>query len=352
MAHEISVRDGVAEFFSGMKQKAWHGMGQVIEGLATAEECLQHAHLNWTVSKTPLFIQHPKYVKEEYEAFRKRGEEYPIPRGFEVPDQYAIIRNDLKNEQDILGVVGERYTPYQNRNALSILDPIIEKGQAVYECAGALKGGRKVFLLAKLPEQVIVNGNDRVEPYILICTSHDGSGSLIAKLVMERVVCWNTLQVALKEAGNEVRMKHTANIEEKAQEATKILGLMLKQTKASSDAFNYMAKTQFDTTMLNYFLTVCFPSSGEKNYKAKNMRDVVELLFTKKGMGIDLAGKTAWGAYNAVSEYVSHHKNYNEKTNAVWFGTGQKLIKTAFNTALDIEKVNRHDMLDVIKAGS
>jgi len=340
--HNITERNGTAEFFSGMGKKAWHGLGKIIDGLATASECLIHANLDWTVSKQPLFIKNPLHDVTNPES----------PKGYTVPDQFAIIRDDIQGRDDILGVVGKKYRPYQNHEALSMLDPITQNGQAIYECAGSMAGGRKVFLLAKIPENIIVNGNDPVTPYILISTSHDGSGSLIAKLVMQRVVCWNTLQAALREDGREVRIKHTANMDEKAKQATEILGLMIKQAEASKEAFDHMAGIKFDTTMMNYFLTVCFPASGENKTKAKNMRDAVELLFARTGMGADLAGHTAWGAYNAVTEYVSHHKNYSDKASSLFVGSGQRLIKTAFNTALGVEKISEAEQLEIIKAGA
>ncbi len=327
MSHNLSIVDGVVEAAYGSATPAWHGLGKVVSGLMTADEVLENAHLSWDVELTPLLTN----------------------TGIDIPANFAVVRSDRQNSDGVLGVVGDKYTPLQNRDAFGFFDGLIDRGEAVYDAAGALDNGKKVWMLAKLPETLTVGGNDPVQPYILLANSHDGNSSFVAKLVNIRVVCANTLSAALRAGGDCVKVRHCASIEEKMREAARVLGLARKQAAAEIEAFRYMAGVQFDSTMLAYFLCSVLPASGKGKGKITAMRETVQGLFEGKAQGADIAGKTAWGAYNAVTEYVDHVKNYRgDKLQSVWFGRGADLSRKAFKVASTIETVDADTMNKVI----
>lgn len=338
--------DGRAEMFSGNNITPWHKEGVVIPGLATAAEAIEFAHLGWEVEKYPVFVRNPHYNTT-------------LPavdtnvKGFEIPDQYAVMRKDKKDSTSVLGIVGKQYTPVQNKDCFRFFDPIINSKDAAYETAGAIDGGRKVWLLAKLPDIITVHGNDPINKFLLLYNTHDGSSALTMRLVTTRVVCQNTLSAALDERSESFRVRHTSGIEDRTNEAVRLLGLARKQFDVIGDAYNRMAAVQVDTTILSYFLNVVLPQTGESSTKVQNSRDTVQGLFEGRAVGSDLAGKTVWGLYNSVAEWITHIKKYrNERLESVWFGSGHDLNQRAFNTAVKITDhgVTSDELKAVLKA--
>ena len=185
MAHNLNFneRTGLYSFFS-VKQKAWHGLGQIVEQYPTSEEAIKYAGLNYEVAKSPLYIKGSNFVE--------------TPNGIEttdseqkVPNYFANIRTD---NNAVLGVVGNDYHIVQNREAFSFFDAIVGGGDGIlYETAGALGKGERIFITAKLPGYIRVgNGNDVTEKYVFLTTSHDGSGSITAAFTPIRIVCQNS----------------------------------------------------------------------------------------------------------------------------------------------------------------
>lgn len=338
--------DGRAEMFVGSNKPAWHGEGVLIPGLATAAEAIEFAHLGWEVEKYPIFVKNPSFDKTQ-----------PLGptnvKGFDVPNQYAVMRKDKADASAVLGIVGNQYTPVQNKDCFKFFDPIIDRASASYESAGALDGGRKVWLLSKLPDSVIVNGKDPVDKFLLLYNTHDGSSALTMKLTSVRVVCQNTLSAAMADQEETFRVKHTSAIEYRMDEAVRLLGLAKKQFEIIGETYTRMAKTYVDTSMVSYFLNVVLPQTGESSTKIQNARDTVQHLFEGQAVGSDIAGKTVWGLYNAVSEWTTHIKKYRgERLDAVWFGSGHTLNQRAFNTAVKItdEGVTADDLKAVMKS--
>lgn len=344
--HDISFNaDGKAEAIYGSNKPAWHGFGTVIQGLATGQEVIDTAfQYTKTLVKQPVFITNHLHADNPEQ-----------PKGFKVPDQYMVVRQDKSGPESMLGIVGKKHEIIPIERQTEIAEALVESGQGVFEAAGALGKGERTWILAKLPETITVNGKDPVEEYLLLSDSFDGSRSFTAKLTNVRVVCQNTLSLALGQKGETVKIRHTASATDRMSEVARILGVARKQAEKHAEIYQHLAGIQFDTTMLNYFLTMVIPATGLKRTKAQNIRESIELLATKTAKGIDLAGHTMWGAVNAVAEYADHHKNYQAGTNrldAIWNGSGASLTKRAFNTALEIDKLSESDMLSVIKAES
>ncbi len=181
MSHNLMIQNGEASmmYVGGVP---WHGLGTALDKPATAEEAIQAARLDWQVKKLPL------YASDGDNSLLR------LP----VPDKYAVAR---ENSLDVLGVVGSSYTPVQNREAFAFFDPIVGKQAAIYHTAGALGKGERVWILAKLPDSIRVVGDDITDKFLLLTNSHDGTSSLQVKFTPVRVVCQNTLSLAINQGG-------------------------------------------------------------------------------------------------------------------------------------------------------
>jgi phage/plasmid-like protein (TIGR03299 family) len=185
MAHNLNFNEqtGKHSFFL-VKEKAWHGLGQIVEGYPNSAEALKFAGLDYTVEKRKLFT----FDNENQTA--SEDTEIKIPE-IEVPNYFATVRTDNEN---ILGVVGRDYEVVQNIDAFSFFDSIVGGDGIQYETAGALGKGERIFITAKLPDYIKVGNNDLIEQYLFLTTSHDGFGSIAAAFTPIRIVCNNTLK--------------------------------------------------------------------------------------------------------------------------------------------------------------
>mgnify|MGYP003120460720 CR=1 FL=1 len=318
----------------------WHGLGKGVENALTAEEAIVAAGLDWTVG-----------LQDMYANYDKTGE------SIEIPNNFAVVRDDTKA---VLGVVGNQYTCFQNAEAMTLLDQVAGPGRLVqYHTAGSLYDGRRVWLLAKLTNLTIEPvPNDRVDLYIVLIKGHDGRCGVKVFFTPVRVVCANTMGFALNQARSDktamVNLKHRKNIFSKADEAQKILGLAYKQGEHWSDVMNSLAKQQINTAQWEDMLDLIMPlpelADGKETSRAltlaTNRREKLTELY-ESGVGTDIPGVrgTAWGAYNAVTEFTTHHASvrtgvdkdspgYNRARaerllDSSWFGSGAKLNERA-----------------------
>jgi len=333
-------KDGKAEMFSGSGIIPWHNEGTVIPGRATASEALKLASLNWSVEKFPVFYN---------------GNNDKLFSPVQIPDQFVNRRTDKDGTDSILGIVGKNYQVVQNVDCFDFFDSIIENNQAIYESAGALDKGRKVWILAKLPSQIKLRGDDIVDKFVLLATSHDGSTNLMAKMTGVRVVCQNTLRAAMSDKSETVRIRHSTNAKDKIAEAARVLGLVNTEWEKAKDRYEHLTEVKVDTMMVDYFLAYVLPSVGVNPTRATNMRQVIQELFESKGKGctFDSSKGTAWGLYNAVAEYVTHVKTYKENTSkldAIWFGSGDALSGKAFECAMSLDNTSHAKMEDFVNA--
>src|SRR3546814_16291285 len=139
-----------------------------------------------------------------------------------VPNYYATMRTDTNT---VLGVVGRDYEVVQNRDAFSFFDSIVGGDGMMYETAGALGNGERIFITAKLPDYIRVGGDDLIEKYLFLTTSHDGSGSITAAFTPIRIVCANTLNAAMHRNSNTIKIRHTSGAKERLEQATKLMGI-------------------------------------------------------------------------------------------------------------------------------
>lgn len=317
MAHNLNFVNGRASMMY-VGQKPWHELGTELNQPATAKEAISAAQLDYIVTPEPLF--------------RKNGQE--------MNNIKAIVRQDT---QAILGAVSDSYRIIQNTEAFGFFDSVVEEGLAMYHTAGALGQGERIWIMAKLPESVLVTKDDVVEKYLLLTNSHDGSSALRMYFTPIRVVCQNTLIASYANAKDGISIRHTGNIMTKVSEAQRVLGLAVNYyMKFDNDAHALLKYQMNDKELKKYFDFVlragAEPTQIEETTRHRNERDTLNTLFhLGKGNQLPEVRGSAWAAYNACTEYVDHHrtvKNLGEdKTNRlknIWFGSGAAMKTRAY----------------------
>lgn len=324
MSHEIDMSRGRAAIaYAG--QTPWHRLGTKFDDLMTSQQALKAAELDFTVTKE--------------QAYYLNADGQPVV----CPDRFITVRNDTGAG---LGAVGSRYVPVQNHEAFSFMDSLVGTGEMKYEVAGALYGGKLVWMLGKLPQTTRVHDEDVIDHYLLMSNGHDGLTGCSVAFTTVRVVCANTFRLA--HAGKlklQYKIRHTGDIKQKLDEAQTVLGL----AKESADFFTGRAlalsvkdvKTQAKVDeFIHSVLGVKGPDDMTKPQKKVKER-IKELAAT--GMGSDLASAkdTYWGLFNAVTEFVDHERASRDseeegdgRVHAVTWGGGDAMKQRAWETAL------------------
>ena len=324
MAHELETQNGVASFAS-FREPAWHGLGTVFTEEKNTQEMLAAANLNnWNVRLEDMTIPSHLTSDKTY--------------------QYVVRNNPTDSSQtDVLGVVGERYHVLQNEDLFSFGDNILDGGGR-WETAGAIRGGRVVFGSLALERETVLDPNgvaDKVKTYLLINTSHDGSIAIQASITPVRVVCANTLNLALgsKKKKNGIKqsfkIRHTQTANGKVQIARETLGL----ANAYMDEFDIMAKAMIEkevsATQFNDIILAAYPKP-EKDSKGavkkwENKVDVINDIYTGEFNGM-IAGN-AWGAFNALTERLDWYRSARG-------GSNESILASAsgFDPAINAEK--------------
>ena len=324
MSHEITCANGRHEcFVTG--EKPWHNLGVVVENAPNSEEAIKLAGLDWSVEKSSLFIERdPENVQ------------YGIVDGYN-----AMTRADTG---DVLGIVTDRYQPIQNIEAFNFLDSLMQDGIIKYESAGSLKGGRVVWMLARIPTEYQVIDGDNVEPYVLFTTSHDGTGAAQMLPTAVRVVCNNTLRLALTDTSKSIRIVHSGNVWQKLSIAQDFLKLANQRFGVHIEDARRMAQKTIDRATFNEYLIEVFPEveTGKAKTIRENVREDITINY-HGGKEQEHCRNTVWAAYNAVSHYVDHQSRTRQsdrmsenesRFNKVLLGSGHQVKQKAWDTAL------------------
>lgn len=350
MAHEIDTTTGKASIFTGNGQKPWHGLGVTIAGQATSAEAIKLAGLDWSVLQLPLFAE-----------LNGAG-----TLRIETPDR-ANVRSDTGA---LLGTVGAQYQPLQNSEAFAFMDGIVGEGQAAYHTAGAVFGGKKVWMLAKLPRTIKTTRKDVSECYLLLTNCHDGTEAMRFLTTTVRVVCNNTLSLSLNAAGQSgVWYRHTGDLSAKLGEARKMLGMADEAITELETATQKLAATKLTAKELGDYAQTLFPHDDEhcaalvkrmakeKDDRAQLMRQllanheelteqtrkrnegIVEQILANHENERQAVAKrgTAWAAYNAVSEWVDWQRGSRTADKhfaTTLFGKGNDLKIDALDLAV------------------
>lgn len=350
MAHNLNFNEqtGKHSFFS-VKEKAWHELGQIVQDYPTSAEALKFAGLDYTVEKRSLFT----YDNENNVANEDR--EIKIPE-IEVRNFYATMRTDT---EQVLGVVGKDYEVVQNADAFSFFDAIVGGDGILYETAGALGKGERIFITAKLPGYIKVGSNDLVEKYLFLTTSHDGFGSITAAFTPIRIVCNNTLNAAFRNCSNSIKIRHTQNAKERLEEAHKVMGISNRLSDFLEITFNQWAKVRITDEKVKQLIQIAMVPNKEvlNNIQSGHLDDlstnfnnmcdnVYEYAMTSPTQQTETTKGTVFGAYNAITGYFQNVRNYKDdeaKLKSLLFsGTGQMRTQKAFNLCEDF--ANRGDI--------
>lgn len=290
MSHDINITNGRASVALAVRS-AWHRLGQVLTDAFDTATALREANMDWQVELQPCFTQDMRKVN----------------------GRKLVVRQDT---QAVLGVVGDRYTPLQNRDAFGFFDGAFGRDKARFETAGVLGAGERVWMLARVPGDFDVLPGDQVAPYLLLSNGHDGGQPVTAIFTPIRVVCQNTLGKAMKaaQAGESVRVLHTRSVEGRLRVAGELLGKAGVFFDETVGTFRKLARTQIRAaTMRDYFACALGEQLStpfdDMSTMRRNQITALEQLH-EEGIGHDLPGVrgTLWGAYNAVTEYVDHRK--------------------------------------------
>lgn len=347
MAHNLNYnRKTDKHSFFSVKEKAWHGLGTIIENYPTSGEAIKHAGLDYTVEKRNLFtIDNGQPQAHEPNLL--------VHSEIEVPDYFATIRTDT---EQVLGVVGRDYEVVQNIDAFSFFDSIVGgKDGILYETAGALGKGERIFITAKLPEFIKVGKSDLIEQYLFLTTSHDGFGSITASFTPIRVCCQNTLNAALKSQTGAVKIRHTASAHERLKQAHQLLGISNQLGAEMEQLFNHWSKVKITDKQVKKLVQMAMAPNkemleniikGKKDEFSSMFNNVVDKVLEYSAISptqqMETTKGTLFGTYNSVTGYFQNVKNYKTdeaKFNSIMAGGALGKAQTTFDLCNDFAKV-------------
>lgn len=308
MSHQIMEHDSMIS----VRQKPWHGLGVVLDDYpANMDEALEKSGLTWEVEQAPLFMAAPATESGYFVPALESNMQ-------QVPDHQANIRMDTRQ---VLGVVGKDYKVVQNREAFAWLDSLLGT-EVQIETAGSLQNGKRVWVLAVLPELVEVGG-DEIQRYVFCANSHDGSMAVTAAATNVRIVCANTLGWALSKASRSYKFRHTGDLSAKLEEARRVMELTLNWDAAFKELGDELARQPmtvdtFNRRVATPLLGVDDPNIGDRSRQNREeARDILVSLFDGTNPTGDTTGNspgTKWVAANAVAEYADWFRRYSIRT--------------------------------------
>jgi len=312
MAHEV-------ESMIYVGPEPWHGLGVAVPEGAKLNigEAIEAAGLDWEVELRHIFV------------------EDQLGGRIGILDYYASCR---KRDNAILGIVGPDYRPLQNREAFEWFQPFFKEGNAIIETAGSLKGGKKIWILARVKDNALtVRKDDEVCNYVLLSNSHDGSMPVSIGFTPIRVVCNNTLSMAHEsKASKLLRVRHTLNLHINLKNIRDVMDLATREFKATTKQYRELAAKGIKAKDLENYVKKVFEIRDIKN--SKTFPKVVYLF--ENGRGSRAAGTTYWGAYNAINEYLNYFRGKTQDSilENLWYGDGAMTNRKALRVALDMAK--------------
>lgn len=270
------------------REKPWPGLGTRVEEAPTSKEALELAGLNWKVLQKPIYTS----------------------SGTLIEGYKANVRN---TDQSVLGIVTDRYKVVQNDEAFKFTDDLLGAGVR-YETAGSLQDGKRIWLLAKLPHEYIIGG-EQISPYLVFTNTHDGSGAIKVAVTPVRIVCNNTLSLALSTAKRSWSTIHTGDINGKMDEARETLQLANKYMNCLGKEFNHLQQKKISERKVMEFIGELLPEPENASYQQKrNVARLREDMKRRYFEAPDLKdlGNTAYRFVNAVSDFATHARPIRE----------------------------------------
>ena len=273
------------------RQKPWHGLGTMVQEAPASREALDLAGLNWKVIQKALLT----------------ADGHLVP-GFKV--------NLRDSDNQVLGVVTDRYRVVQNEDAFAFTDALLGEG-VTYETAGSLQNGRRTWILAKLPQNYIISG-DEITPYLVFMNSHDGTGAIKAAMTPIRVVCQNTLNLALKTAKRTWSADHVGDIQGKMEDARYTLLYADQYMKELGKAIDALRRIKLSDRQVQEYIDALFPlPENATEAQTKNMLRLKEDMKARYHEAPDLkdVGKNGYRFINAVSDFATHSEPLRKRAN-------------------------------------
>ena len=338
MGHNLSFKNGKAEMMSVLKTP-WHGLGAVLtQPPKTTKDAIKAAGLNWRVGLLPIYCGDGNH----YHQFN---------------DLRAVVRLDRWGEEgyEPFGRVRSTYEVLQNEDAFRFFDPLIKTGQVAIETAGALAHGARVWMLAKVVgADIPVADDDVVQRYLLLSTGHDGRTAVQIRFTPVRVVCQNTLTLALRKSSTDfVKAYHVPGLDRALLDAQQSMAKLLLAFAETEATFRRMVQKKLNETLLDEYVTKVFPypqrkkRASDASYKKQCDRVDLSRCSAKRGFheGIGNAGKqvtgSLWAAYNGVTELVDHRSQYRDpyhRLQSCLLGEAARTKQLAFDVASEMAK--------------
>ena len=333
MAHNLATIEGKTAFFcaTGKHGSAWHKLGQEVRDAQSWQEAMRLAKLDWTVSKRPLYAKFPD------------GE-------FEMVPTWGIFRD---SDEQFFGAVGNQYEPIQNQFAFDFVDTLLEaEAGSHYESAGALGNGSRVFCLARVPFDFSIGGtDDKHETYMLFTSSHDGTGAAMAMLTDTRVVCQNTLNMALSRSENSgiLKVKHTKSAEIRLEQARKLMSGIKSDVATLRAKLDLLASRQMTEEALTAVMDRLYPvvNSDVATRRKNKIAEIATLYFNNDNNAFPEVRGTAYNLLNAITEHTDHKRGVRmtdsrsgmteeqARADNALFGSGSDLKQNALEVILD-----------------
>ena len=291
----------------------WHGHGVALTKPPSISEALIASGLDWEVEKKPTYMTNDE------------GLEAIGINSYTETGNYVTVRKDTNT---ILGHVSERYTILQNKDAFKPFDALLDFGYELVT-AGAIEEGKKIWILAKAPEQFKV-GDDAIQPYTFLFSSHDGSAGNSLRDTMVRIVCKNTLDLAISRKSTfSYSLKHTKNIKSNVDALIQRIKMSKGNVKLAVEDMNRMHEYKMNPHMLTSYLEDAIPFLKDRHRESmpelgiivrNTAKPIYEKMVDNFYNGAGNKGETLWDAYNAITQYYTHDKNYKDWVKSTQFG--------------------------------
>ncbi|MFJ6730033.1 DUF932 domain-containing protein [Streptomyces sp. NPDC091281] len=286
--HGLDARaDGTIALYT--TSPAWHGLGQIIPGgTSDIDDVLQLGGLDFDVTTVPAFYQWDGQLRQQ-------------------PDQFHTVRKDTGAA---LGIVGKRYQPIQNRQGFEFLQELVGRYDVVWESAGLIKGGRRVFIAIRLPDTVTIDAhgiNDLIVPYVVVINDHTGRGTFQCMVTPWRPVCANTERFAVRDSVTRWAVRHTAGATDQIKEARRTLGLSFQYFEAFAAEETALARTDIAVTDFHKAIADLWPLEEDAtNAKKTNFATRLGALDSEFRTETARVGRSAYAAERAITSYLDH----------------------------------------------
>lgn len=318
MAHMIERKADGSYSHAYAGETPWHGLGTKVEANLSAAQMLAAAGIDWEVRKQPMFWKGPNQIQH-------------------ATTMTALLRS---TDDMVLDYVPETWNPLQNAEAFDFFHDFVEKGDMEMHTAGSLKDGQVVWGLAKIKNSFSVFGKDVVDNYILFSNPHKFGAAIDIRTTSIRVVCNNTITMALNGKSNQVaKVSHRRKFD--ADEVKSTLGIVTEKHRRMKEASEFLASKEYTSDQLREFMTTVFPAGGsgkkEISMNAKKAMGIID-----QQPGADIFPGTWYNALQAVTFLTSHdmgHQNDSRLYNQ-WFGKAQAIGVNALNTAVEMANVS------------